>query len=136
MVGTISTGKIYQKLLSFFSAAAYPTITYDPETRGRIVGPNAQPASIELNELSSNFAVARNRRQDLLDHTGWQWSVLVTFNQEVDFSLVRDALLEVMHVGESTRIALQRIRYVHPPRQEPNTGSRAEFVLNVLVHPL
>jgi len=131
----VETADVYEALLVFFQTATYPGVTYDPATRERLVGAVVLPGSIELNELSSDFAPARNHRDDLRDHSGWLWSAILTFGVEVDFSTVRKALQKVIHINKG-RIAIQRIRYTHPPRQDPNTGSRAEFVLNVLVQPL
>ena len=134
-MAAVTTSQVYAFLYDFFRTQTYPAVTYDPETRDRVVGTGADPASLELTEESSDFAVARNHRQDLRDHASWTWSIIVRFGTEVDFAPVRDALSRVPHL-QGTRVLIQRIKYTHPPRQEPNVGSKAEFVLNVLIHPL
>lgn len=134
-MATVTTSQMYDFLYAFFSSKTYPSVTYNPDTRARIVGADAEIASLELNEESSTFSQARNHRSDLMDHSIWTWAVQLRFYTEVDFANIRDALSRVPHL-QGARVLLQRIKYTHPPRQEPNTGSKAEFVLNVLVHPL
>lgn len=129
------TTEVYLALRALFANASYPAVAYDPNTLVRTTSGSAVPASLELNELNSTFAQSVNRRGDKLDHTTWLWSVQISFNQTVDFSDIRKMLQSVPKINQA-RAILRTARYTHPPRQEANTGSRAEFVLNVLTHPL
>jgi len=136
----VTTTQVYNFLRSLFSAETYPIVSYDPNTVFRSVAGSAPIASLELNELSTGFTPSINKRRELQHPAQWSWLVIVAFNSEVEFTNLVNRLTEtpsfqVSPDSGSTRIVVQRARYTHPPRQEPNTGSKAEFVLNVLVHP-
>lgn len=134
MTTTITTSVAYDALLAYFKAQTYPQVTYDVTTRARIVGSNVAPASVECNEIGSTFKPSLNRRSDRIDHATWSWQVILNFKGEVDFTNLRNALSNVPNLN-GARVILERAKYTHPPRQEPSGGSRAEFVLNVLLRP-
>lgn len=133
-MASVTTTQMYNFLYSFFNSKTYAGVSYDPDTRVRSLGADAPIASLELNEENSDFGPSINRRSDNRDMSAWTWNVILTFNVEVDFTVLRDALMSVPY-HNGARVLVQRARYSHPPRQQPNTGSKAEFVLNVLAHP-
>lgn len=136
----VTSTQIYNALYSLFNNAEYPKVVHDSTTRLRTENGTAVPASVEINELQSTFGTARNHRTDRIDHQTWSWEVYVSFNSiEVSFDKLRELLSHMTHVsdnGMTARIRVERAKYTHPPRQEPATGSRAEFLLIVNPHPV
>jgi len=130
----VTTTEMYNFLLGIFQGATYPRIDYDATTRIRSQSASIAPASVELNEQTSNFSDSTTRRDDNRQHSMWTWMANLGFNTEVDFTNIRTTLESIPQLN-GHRVLLQRIRYTHPPRQESNNGSKAEFVLNISVHP-
>lgn len=89
------------------------------------------PASVEANEISSEYAEARNHGRELLDQrVGWQIEALVAWSQEIVLEDLEEDLARPMRItaaGDS-RTVLVRYRGAaieHPVRGKSPHGTFA-----------
>lgn len=127
--------KIHDALCAAVEHGTFIEVTYDSENCVLDQGQQVQAASIEVNEVSSAYAVEeRHGRKFLEDFRQWQWLVIVRFHEEVICELwVREMLEDPICIkrdaneDRQVRLKLLDAQYDHPPRKNPSNGTLARF---------
>lgn len=132
-----------------FFRVNYDTTTREPSvvvsTPINNVTDHVAPAGVEVNEISSGFGEAMNRRGGVsLDRTTWQFQVMVEFNCEVLLERFEQAITARAPIvprdpqnglDKQITLRLTQAGYQHPTRQEGSTGTRASYVFEAQISP-
>lgn len=123
-------------------------VSYDGSTAS--IGDAVQAASIEANEVRSQFSEATlNRRELVRDRVLWSFEAHIAFDGPNEVSVEewerrvgrKPVILGYAQVGGDTRVSravrivLNSVSYEHPPRQGSAAGTRVFAVFNVIVAP-
>lgn len=130
--------KIHDALCEAVEGGTFLAATYDSENCELEQGLQIVPASIEVNEVSSAFAVeGRHGRKYLQDFTNWHWLVIIRFHQEAICEPWVRAMMEdplCIHrdafEDRQVRLLLLDAAYDHPPREGASNGTVAKFRFN------
>lgn len=129
---------IHDLLVTTARDESFPTAVYSKERPSLMTeGAGVGAASIEANELRANFQVAEHRGRSIRqERSGWEWLLILRFNQEVvleDFEnkLLASPLVIARDVDNGVdaqvRLYLDDVSYEHPPRGGASNGTKVRY---------
>ncbi len=147
MADTFLKSAIHNALMAAVRAAKFYKVTYDGDGENvkmvtRVhTEDEIRPASIEMNETKSTFTPSEDRRTTIKRRrTSLSWVIEMTFDHQVAMEAFEDALTRTIDADAVNNvpgfhIALIDTEYVHPPRNDPETGTWAHLVVEVEPQP-
>jgi hypothetical protein len=139
---------IYNSLVEAIQAGPFLPVYYDSDLKTMAISSLSDavpPASIAANEVSAVFGEAiRNRRQWIMERQSWRWLAIVKFNREVTCEVFEDVILNnpiLLAADKSTNRRqiqwyLVDVSYIHPPRQQPSSGTQVTFTIEIRLGPV
>lgn len=111
---------------------------YDPTTGTPDVdlGREVKPQSIFCKETSASFVPAHTKRQFKRDSLGWTFELSTAFQEEISTETFENRLCDeppfipADGAFRLVQILLVGKRVIHPPQQQPGTGTRAWFTFH------
>ncbi len=148
MPNTLNKIRIQNELITLGQAGPYYRTTYDCATDlADEIDENAtptvvSPTSIKANEIASSFDKAASYRRSVgRDRTSWSWLLRLQFNCEVTAERLEENLLDsppcLVMLGTNNqtrqvRLDLVRTDYIHPPTNQPHSGSEISLTFEAV----
>lgn len=137
--------RIHNVLITWTRGGPFRPVSYTAD--GLIVVDDTEhiaPSQIAVQEERCSFAVNdRNKRELAYERTGWDWTVLIAFEQEVSLDEFERRYMQNPIVIQPDRdLGLDRVylhlvqaSYQHPPRHESSSGTHATYSFEASLNP-
>lgn len=130
--------KIQAFIIGLAKAGSFNNVTYDKTSDLPIynVVTAATLKSVRCNETGSSFERdSFNGRKLAGRRSSWRFSLLLEFDGEVDLSNFEQTLLDPLpRVPDFPHMVLQlsSVSVTHPPQQQPSSGTKAEYLIDIV----
>lgn len=130
--------RIQAFIIGLAKAGSFNNVLYDKTTDLPLyaVVTSQSPKSVRCNETGSSFErdAAQGRRL-AGRRLSWRFSLLLEFDGEVDLSDFEQTLLDPLpRVPDFPHMVLQLVSstVTHPPQQQPSSGTKAEYTIDII----
>lgn len=134
--------RIHNAIVQNLANGVFLPASYNVNDREMVV-PDAEesriyPKTVIANDVSSAFGQAkRNRRSRIEERHLWIWHVIVAFDQEAVLDVFEQTFIQnpILLPRDRDRdllqveISLKSAEYIHPPKQQPSSGTQVTYVL-------
>lgn len=140
---------IHNAIVDAIQSGVFLPVTYDPATKLMEVPTDEEdavpPASFAANDLTCVFGLPeRNRRERIMERGSWRWQVIVQFDREVVAEPFEETLLaSPILLAKDTNRGLRQIiinlidaDYIHPPKQNPSSGTQVTYTFEARLGPV
>ena len=132
--------RIHNAIVQAFSQGTFLLVAYDPDTGEMSVDNEntVSPKTILTNDTSCSFITAEKNRMRRIEERGvWIWQAIIGFDTEValdafEENFTNNPILLPRDRDKNLRqveISLKAGEYIHPPKQQPSSGTQVTYTL-------
>lgn len=147
MTSLLQKERIQNALVDLGKAGPYYAVSFDPDTGHATADESVSvaPTSAYADEVSASFQPAHNRiEKPQLDWRNWMFALDLQFSERVTIEPFANKLSQTPPVLAGDFPAGQRQvtlilnsfdKLVHPPQQQPQTGTKARLLIEARLSP-
>jgi hypothetical protein len=134
---------VHDALMDRIEASDFPLVTFDG---GRMfLGDPVRAGTIVASPIGAEWSTpSRNRQTRRLERASWPWELILKFDRRVSLQAFEASMeddppiVTRAETGTDQQVTLlvARARYVHPPHNQPSTGTEVVYAINAELSPV